>query len=376
MTIACNADKFYFFFFVLFFWSIAHRFTHQFSPVGKQRPSSGQDELDTATCSVDEWMKREELLFLTPRELRAKSIPTNTNVQITSIVNHKTVFVRPTFPSADEYMCELFDDIEHYGHRDFRSLKKLPKCGGIYLADFEMEFYRVYVLAAASRNYKIDVFFIDFGNTDSVWLNQLSELSDDLKRRPILLNKIYLASVSEIAFSDNPMRFMNQLCEDEVELTMIIDGESAAQDHGEGECRMMPKFCHLQFENDELTVNRKLNRLNSNVFSLDPDKCMNHLFTKSLPIFIYVRVRFNDWFLVDIYKRMMCDASLQDITYLWSDDYNVEMQILQNSKIDSFGYLTCVRRDNRVTFDRNMAEIAEYGRNIKLIKMYNGRRPR
>lgn len=72
----------------------------------------------------------------------------------------------------------------------------------------------------------------------------------------------------------------------------------------------------------------------------------------------------------------MCDASLQDITYLWSDDYNVEMQILQNSKIDSFGYLTCIRRDKRATFDRNMAEIAEYGRNIKLIEMCNGRRPR
>lgn len=235
-------------------------------------------------------MKQEEILFLTPRELRAKSIPSHTNVHITSIVNHKTVFVRPTFPSADEYLCELFDDIDHNGHRDFRSLKELPKCGGIYLADFEMEFYRVYVLAAASRNHKIDVFFIDFGNTDSVWLNQLSELDDDLKRRPILLNKISLASVSEITFSDNPLRFMNQLYADEVELTMIIDAESATECNGGAECRMVPKICHLQFENDELTVNRKLNRLNSNVFSMDPDKCMNHLFTKCLPIFIYVRV--------------------------------------------------------------------------------------
>lgn len=41
------------------------------------------------------------------------------------------------------------------------------------------------------------------------------------------------------------------------------------------------------------------------------------------------------------------------------------MQILGNSKIDSFGYLTCVRLDKRATFDRNMAEIDEYGKSVK-----------
>lgn len=67
---------------------------------------------------------------------------------------------------------------------------------------------------------------------------------------------------------------------------------------------------------------------------------------------------------------------LQDITYLWIEDYNVEMKILQNSKIDTFGYLTCIRRDKRATFDRNMAEIAEYGKNLKRNAENNTLRPR
>lgn len=237
--------------------------------------------------SIDEVMQYDEILFLTPRELRAKSILSGTTVHITSIVNHKTIFVRPHCASADDYLSGLFDDIALYGECNFRPLNELPKCGGIYLTVLEDEFYRVFVLAAPSRNYKIDVFFVDFGNTDSIWLSQLSELSDDLKRRSILLNRICLANVPEITFNENPLRFLNQLYEDEVEFILIFD-QMAMQGESEGECRTIPKICHLKFVDEELTVNRKLIRLNSNVFSVDLDECTNHMFTKRLPIFTYV----------------------------------------------------------------------------------------
>lgn len=66
----------------------------------------------------------------------------------------------------------------------------------------------------------------------------------------------------------------------------------------------------------------------------------------------------------------------QDITYLRSGESNAEMQILLNSKIDTFGYITCIRRDKRIMFDRYMAEIAEYGKKLKRIKETNTLRPR
>lgn len=248
-----------------------------------------RNALKDTVNSVDKLMKCDEILFLTPRELRAQSIPNYTNVCITSIVNHKTVFVRPSFASANEFMCQLFDDIDHEGKLNFRPLNELPKCGGIYLVNFEDEFYRVYVLAATSRNHKIDIFFVDFGNIDGVWLSQLSELSDELTQRSILLNRICLAHVPEITFNDNPLRFLNQLCDDEVEMTLIIDQKATRGSDKRESYRMMPKFCHLQFANEVLTVNRKLIRLNSNAFSVDVDKCnTNHLLPICLPIFIYV----------------------------------------------------------------------------------------
>lgn len=325
--------------------------------------------LNSSADSLDEMLKHDEIIFLTPRELRAKSIPSHTNVHITSIVNHKTVFVRPSSAAAEKYLCKLFDDIDQAGECNFRSLNGLPKCGGIYLVNFEEEFYRVYVLAASSRNHKIDVFFVDFGKIDCVWLSQLSELNDDLRRRPIFLNKISLANVPEIAFNDNPMRFLNQIYDDEVELTLFYDRKVSRR-----KCRTIPKICHLKFSDEELTVNRKLVRLNSNLFSVEQEKCANYLFTQRLPIFIYV----SEWS-----ECLFCfhcvnskHACFQDITYLWDGDYSVDMQILQNSRIDSFGYLTCIRRDKRATFDRNMAEVAEYGEYIRQTVANNLLRPR
>lgn len=256
---------------------------HQFTAGTSSGPlceSLDSIALTSSVDSLDEFLKHDEIILLTPRELRAKTIPSHTNVYITSIVNHKTVFVRPSFAAADKYLCKLFDDIDQAGECNFRSLNELPKCGGIYLVNFEEEFYRVYVLAASSRNYKIDVFFVDFGNIDCVWLNQLSELNDELKRQPIFLNKISLSKVPEIAFNDNPMRFLKQLYDNEVELTMIYNRHR--------KCHRMPKICTLKFVDEELTVNRKLVRLNSNLFSVDVEKCEIYLFTQRLPIFIYV----------------------------------------------------------------------------------------
>lgn len=259
---------------------------HQFVAGKSNEPHCDDLNANSVVESLDDILKHDEIIFLTPRELRAKSIPSRTNVHITSIVNHKTVFVRPCFAAAEKYLCKLFDDIDHAGECNFRSLNQLPKCGGIYLVNFEEEFYRVYVLAASSRNQKIEIFFVDFGNIDCVWLIQLSELNDELKRRPIFLNKIFLANVPEIAFNENPMRFLQQLYDDEVELTLIYDRRVLHR-----KCHTMPKICHLKFVDEELTVNRKLLRLNSNLISMDLEKCaINHLFTQRLPIFIYVRV--------------------------------------------------------------------------------------
>lgn len=349
---------------------------HQFIAGNSSGPlchDLNSNAMNSSVDKLDELLKHDEIIFLTPRELRAKSIPSHTNVYITSIVDHKTVFVRPSFAAAEKYLCKLFDDIDQAGERNFRSLNGLPKCGGIYLVNFEEEFYRVYVLAASSRNNKIDVFFIDFGNIDCVWLSQLSELSDELGRRPIFLNKISLANVPEIAFNENPMRFLNQIYDDEVELTLFYDQKSSRR-----KCRTIPKICQLKFVDEELTVNRKLVRLNSNLFSVEQEKCPNYLFTQRLPIFIYVSKSCWNVYFAFIVSTLLNSkhACLQDITYLWDGDYNVDMQILQNSKIDSFGYLTCIRRDKRATFDRNMAEVAEHGENMRQKDANNMLRPR
>lgn len=42
------------------------------------------------------------------------------------------------------------------------------------------------------------------------------------------------------------------------------------------------------------------------------------------------------------------------------------MQILQNYKINSNGYLTCIRRDKKALFDRYMADVAEYGKTLSV----------
>lgn len=296
-------------------WSIGDSIdtvTNTVNSAGSCKNVHGED-------NIDEMLKHDELLFLTPRELRVKSIPNHTNVHITSIENHKTVFVRPSFTSADEYLCQLFDDIDHEGECNFHPLSYLPKCGGIYLAEFEEEFYRVFVLAATSRNHKIDVFFVDFGNTNCVWLNQLSELNDELKRRAILLNKICLANVPEITFSDNPIRFLKHLYEEEVELTLIFD-EKTMQEGRKGNCRMRQNVCHLKFVDEELTVNQKLVRLNSKLCNMDLERCKDLVLTKHLPVFIYVR-RSNYLYFSSAFTIMPCSCRILHIhgktTSMW-----------------------------------------------------------
>lgn len=232
-------------------------------------------------------MKCDVILLSTPRELRAKVIPSRTNVHIVSIVDHKTLFVRPSSAAADNYLCKLFDDIDWYGNCEFRPLTQLPECGGIYLTEFEEAFYRVYVLAAKSRHDKIDVFFVDFGNFDRVWLNQLSELSVGLQLRSILLNKIYLADVPDDLLNENPSKFLNRLYEDEVEFSLVW-AEGGKSDKNERDCGANPKMCHLKFAHDELTLNRKLIELNANMFTENVEECRKDLFAKHLPIYIYV----------------------------------------------------------------------------------------
>lgn len=210
-----------------------------------------------------------------------KTIASNTNVYITHIVDHKNIFIRSNCDSCKTHLPQLFDDIDKYAELYFKPLIAPPKFGEIYLACFDDGFYRVVVFDAivSSSMKKYSIFFIDFGTTADIWLNQLSELSFEIKKQTFFLNKILLKNIPDECLSERPMQFLTQIYEFEIQLKLQYDDKQNTADL---------KEAVLLFSNESLSVNDKMIELNKVNYHLDYRDWKSLAFVEELPLFNYV----------------------------------------------------------------------------------------
>lgn len=123
-------------------------------------------------------------------------IPNNARVVITCVLDYKTLAIR-SLTCNKEYI-QLLKDICDWSIKEIETIKMDSiSCGDIILAP-STEFgpyCRANVLSI--ENGRCAVEFIDFGGRETVQLNQIKQLSQDLQTRKVFLNKMTLRDVGE-----------------------------------------------------------------------------------------------------------------------------------------------------------------------------------
>lgn len=222
---------------------------------------------------------RMEIVNTQKMSIFAKVIPSNSRVFITHVIDHRSMYVRENSNEVEEYLLTLFVDLDRYGESAEPS-SELPAHGEIMLATIDNEYYRVVILKVKSKNNKIDVFFMDFGNTGRLWLCQLSRLSDELKLRKPMINKITLKDVNATAdgVNDYQLKTVQRIHESEMKLVLKYDEENGS-----------PSESVLHFLFEPITLNEKLNRLNKiGKAENDAHDAFKQLTLSELPVSLYV----------------------------------------------------------------------------------------
>lgn len=170
---------------------IAHETNHQnMSPRRKMHSLVNGD--DTAAQSSTTIAKTVTINLPT-----SQSIPNDSEVFITYVRNHRTLYIR-SVATHDAYTKLMHDVAEAALIAPNLDSFPCPK-QDMVLAPYEGIYYRGMVLACNTLAGLVRVAFVDFGNTEEVPFNQLKVLPNDLCQRPRLILIVNLKNVN-----DNP----------------------------------------------------------------------------------------------------------------------------------------------------------------------------
>lgn len=154
-------------------------------------------------------------------EIVAEPIKSNSLVNITYVLNQRTVFVRMMNEKAD-YIQFSNDTIKL--SKKANILKVLPKVGSLVLAMLDGLHHRALVLRATDDT-DIRVAFIDCGNVEKVTLDKLKEIPVKLKQRKRFVTKVVLEGVSELGLSDEPLLYLNELMVKDIDILIRFNGD-------------------------------------------------------------------------------------------------------------------------------------------------------
>lgn len=114
--------------------------------------------------------------------IHAATIPSGSEVWITHVRNHHTVFVRSV--TANDAFAKMYQDLQTAAETAPK-LKAYPyPKEDTVLAPFDGAYYRGMVLSCNENTGQVRVAYIDFGNSKEVPFSTLKVLPNDLKERP------------------------------------------------------------------------------------------------------------------------------------------------------------------------------------------------
>lgn len=132
-----------------------------------------------------------------------------TNVVLSAVLDHRSFYIRSlSEPYNNEYIKDA-NDIADYS-LTAKLLTKLPERGDIILAEFEGAYYRALALNVTDANH-IKVAYVDFGNTAEKRLNDLREITDELRQRKRFTHKIVLENVPKIMLNEKCLDYLHEL---------------------------------------------------------------------------------------------------------------------------------------------------------------------
>lgn len=186
------------------------------------------DEIHKETCANGNVCELKDTVELNQMQDDDNSIelPTewieksNTRVKLTSFVDLKTVYVRPTNPDDDTKFIKLMNDVAKAAKTS--GVLQTPKNGLLVLALFEAVYHRALILKLLNEN-KAIVAFIDFGNVDTVDVTHMKIMPAELKKRPRSITKFILKNVPDALCNDNAVYILFDLLNKSAEMTVRFD---------------------------------------------------------------------------------------------------------------------------------------------------------
>lgn len=188
-----------------------------------------KDEIHTETCvngkvfelkdAVDNnnQLQHDDDVIELPSNWIQKS---NTKVKLTSFVDFKTIYVRPSNPEDDKKFIKLMNDVSKAAKTS--DALTTAKSGLLVLVQFEMIYHRALILKLLNQNEAM-VAFIDFGNVDKVEIAKMKQLPAELKKSPRMATRFVLKNVPDAMCNDDALNVLFDLLNLSLEATVRFD---------------------------------------------------------------------------------------------------------------------------------------------------------
>lgn len=182
----------------------------------------------------------------------SQSIPNDSEVLITYVRSHKTVYIRSvaTHGAYTKLMQDVAEAALIAPHLEsFPCPKK-----DMVLAPFEDIYYRGMVLACNSLAGLVRIAFVDFGNTEEIPFNKLKVLPNELWQRPRLILIVNLKNVKDDKQAEAMKKYLENLSE-------LNEAAEILKVHGDGTCIDKNDTVELLDLKSNQSISEKLNCL-------------------------------------------------------------------------------------------------------------------
>lgn len=187
------------------------------------------DEMVEITSAVEPKQEDEAVIEMTTKWIDKS----NVKVKLTSIVDFRTVYVRPSNPHDDMEFIRLMNDVAGAAKTSKRVMA--PMCGLMVLAPFETIYQRALILKLLDQDAAV-VAFIDFGNVDTVAVTDMRIMSAELKKRSRMVARFRLRHVPDAMCNEIVLQVLFELMNKSAEVTLRFD---EPYEPGVSECELI-----------------------------------------------------------------------------------------------------------------------------------------
>lgn len=180
-------------------------------------------DCDKSFCSLECHSLEHNKVAVENREdgnvIKIETKPIERVVKITSVINHRLVFVRPADSRDETEFVRLSCDIMKYA-KQTDTLQSMPPVGTYVLANFGY-YQRALVLKHVNKT-KVAVAFIDFGNVETVDFHHLKMMPEQLKDVKRFATKVALSKINDPLMNDKTLKVLYDYLIRDAELEIKI----------------------------------------------------------------------------------------------------------------------------------------------------------